>query len=398
MRIAVISPFVDRRHGTERAVAELIERLAGNYHDQIDLYAQRVSDIENLTPSDVPAVSSGGISWHPVGQFYGPQLLRFPGWLLLNRRARAQDSRSTGGTPDVIFSPGVNALDADVILVHAVFHRLAELDEARQARSARALHRKLYYAMLCSLEKRIYSDPRVSLAAVSKRTAGQLARYFGRPDATVIPNGVDSAHFSPAAIRPLREAARKSRCCGPEHIVLLLVGNDWRSKGLHVVLGALARAAGLPLYLLVVGQDDEAPFRAEASRLGLGKRLEFCAPREDVRAFYAAADILVAPSLEDSFNLPVLEALACGLPSVVSRNAGVSEWLTHGVDSLLLDDPEDAGELTEALRAIAEQPQLGRTLAENGVLTARRFTWDAHASKLRALLETAAEQKKASRG
>jgi UDP-glucose:(heptosyl)LPS alpha-1,3-glucosyltransferase len=238
----------------------------------------------------------------------------------------------------------------------------------------------------------------VSLAAVSQRTAAQLARYFGRQDVTVIPNGVDSAHFSPAAIRPLREAARKSHCCGPEHIVLLLVGNDWRSKGLHVVLDALARRAGLPLYLLVVGRDDEAPFRAQASRLGLGKGLEFCAPQEDIRTLYAAADILVAPSLEDSFNLPVLEALACGLPSVVSRNAGVSEWLTHGVDSLLLDDPEDAGELAEALRTIAREPALGRTLSENGVLTARRLTWDAHAAKLRALLATAAEQKKASRG
>src|SRR6516164_2155445 len=152
MRIAVISPFVDRRHGTERAVAELIERLAGNYHDQIDLYAQRVSDIENLTLSSGPAVSSGDICWHRVGRFRGPQLLKFPGWIFLNRRARARNARAGGSRPDVIFSPGINALDADVILVHAVFHRLAELDEARQARSARALHRKLYYAMLCSLE------------------------------------------------------------------------------------------------------------------------------------------------------------------------------------------------------------------------------------------------------
>jgi UDP-glucose:(heptosyl)LPS alpha-1,3-glucosyltransferase len=260
------------------------------------------------------------------------------------------------------------------------------------------LHRKLYYAMLCSLEKRIYSDPRVRLAAVSKRTAGQLARYFGRQDATVIPNGVDSAHFSPAAVAPLREAARKSRGCGPDDIVLLLVGNDWRSKGLQVLVDALPRAAGLPLRLLVVGRDEQAPFRAQASRLGLAKALEFCAPSGDVRTFYAAADILVAPSLEDSFNLPVLEALACGLPSVVSRNTGVSEWLTHGFDSLLLNDPRDSGELAEALRAIAKDGQLRRTLAENGVLTATKFTWDEHAARLRDLLATAAERKKSSHG
>ena len=396
MRIAVISPFVDRRHGTERAVAELIERLAGNYHDQIDLYAQRVSDIENLTLSSGRAVSSGDICWHRVGRFRGPQLLKFPGWIFLNRRARARNARAGGSRPDVIFSPGINALDADVILVHAVFHRLAELQPARQALSLRGLHRKLYYAMLCSLEKRIYSDPRVRLAAPSKRTAEQLGRYFGRHDAAVIPNGVDTAHFSPAAIAPLREAARKKWRCAPQHVVLLLVGNDWRNKGLRALLAALAHSPGLPLRLLVVGRDNQAPFRAQASLLGLREGLEFCVPSEDVRNFYAAADVLVAPSIEDSFNLPVLEAMACGLPSIVSRNAGVSEWLTHSVDSLLLDDPEDADELARAIRAVAEDAQLRRTLAENAVSTAKRFAWDEHTAALRTLMKAAAEKKQAS--
>ena len=52
MRTAVISPFVDKRHGTERAVAELIERLAVRYGDDVDLYAQRVADIRSLCRDD----------------------------------------------------------------------------------------------------------------------------------------------------------------------------------------------------------------------------------------------------------------------------------------------------------------------------------------------------------
>jgi glycosyltransferase involved in cell wall biosynthesis len=395
LRIAVISPWVDRRHGTERALAELIERLAGNYQDSIDLYAQRVSDIAHLTPVNGSVVSSGGICWHRVPEFRAPHLLRFVSWLFLNRRARRRNRRTTGSRPDVIFSPGINALDADVILVHAVFHRLAELQAASDASGFREWHRKLYYSMLCRLEKRIYRDSRVALAAVSKHTAEQLARYFGRRDAAIIPNGVDPGHFSPATIRPLREAARQRWRCAPEQVVLLLVGNDWRNKGLNYLLEAMARLADLPLRLLVVGRDDHTPFRFQASMLGLRAALEFCRPTEDVRNFYAAADILAAPSLEDSFNLPVLEAMACGLPSIVSRNAGVSEWLTHGFDSLLLKNPENTGELAEAIRSIAEGPQLRRTLAENAVHTARTLTWDEHAAQLRTLLETAARKKAA---
>ena len=391
MRIAVISPFVDRQHGTERAVAELIERLPAKYGDEVDLYAQRVADLPRL---ELASKSPGdkSIRWHRVSKFPGPLLLEFRGWLWLNRRARLREVSRNGKAPDVIFSPGINALDADVILVHAIFHRLAELQTARDRSGLRGLHRKLYYSLLCGLERRIYSDPLVTLAAVSKRTAEQLRKYFGRNDVTVIPNGVDVEYFSPAAIRPLREAAR--RHISPEQIVLLLIGNDWRNKGLTALLAAVANCKDLPLRLLVVGQDEQGPFRARAAIAGVGERVEFCAPVSDIRQLYAVADILVAPSLEDSFNLPVLEAMACGLPVIVSPRAGVSEWLRRGFDALLLKDPENAGELAEAIRALATGAHLRSMLAENAIGTAGKLSWDEHAAEIRRLLEKAAARKK----
>src|ERR1700756_2403952 len=119
LRIAVISPFVDRRHGTERAVAELIERLTGKYGDEVDLYAQSVNDVGNLRRAGETASAGGKICWHQVGQFPGPLWLGFRGWLWLNRRARAREVQRSGKKPEVTFSPGINALDADVMLVHA---------------------------------------------------------------------------------------------------------------------------------------------------------------------------------------------------------------------------------------------------------------------------------------
>jgi len=393
MRIAVLSPFVDRQHGTERAVAELIERLAIQHRDEIQLYAQRVADVRSLQRSGDRTASGCGIYWNRVGRFPGPHLLQFLAWLFLNWRARVRTGRMAGGKADVVFSPGVNALDADVVLVHAVFHRLAELQSERDAARFTAVHRKLYYSLLCKLERRIYADRRVALAAVSMHTAEQLARYFGRQDVAIVPNGVDLEHFSSAAIASLRPEARHRWKYAPEDIVFLLVGNDWRNKGLRTLLQAMAQCKELPAQLLVVGHDEQGPFSREADKLGVGERVEFAAPVKDVRSFYAAADVLVAPSLEDSFNLPVLEAMACGLPVLVSPRAGVSEWLAHGLDCLLLKDPEDAGELAEAIRALAEQPELRETLAENAVVTAGQFTWDEHATKLRALLEAAAKKK-----
>lgn len=395
MRIATVSPFVDKQHGTERAVAELIERLAVDHHDDVDLYSQRVADVCHRNDGGETSGRGGRIRWHRVAAVPGPLLLGFPGWLWLNRRARDRQIARSGEKPDVIFSPGINTLDADVILVHAVFHRLAELQSARDLAGLRGLHRKLYYKLLCQLEREIYGNPRVMLAAVSRHTAEQLKKYFARDDVTIVPNGVDSEQFSPAASASLRETARAQRHVPPQEIVLLLIGNDWRNKGLAALLAALASCKDLPLRLLVVGKDEQTPFRALAAAAGIAGRVEFSAPVSDVRPLYAAADILVAPSLEDSFNLPVLEAMACGLPVVVSPNAGVSEWLTNGFDALLLQDPENATELADSIRVLSTSRELRKTLAENARATASKFSWDEHAAQIRSLMETAVARKRA---
>jgi len=405
VRIAAVSPFVDRQHGTERAVAELLDRLSTQHHDAIDLYAQRVSDLNCKRFSSVETGEQGKIIWHPVYAIPGPHLVQFLGWLLLNRWTRRRHQRANHAIPDVVFSPGINALDADVILVHAVFHRIAELQRARDTGGIRGLHRKLYYSLMCALERRIYRNPRVTLAAVSQHTASQLARYFARHDVTVIPNGMDARHFSPVALATMRERYRHEWKCSPRDFVLLLIGNDWRNRGLKTLLQAVAQCLvqspsrrsaqnnDIPLRLLVVGQDEQAPFRLEAQKLGIAQRVQFFAPAPDVRIFYAAADALVAPSLEDSFNLPVLEAMSCGLPVVVSPAAGVTDWLAHGKDSMVLEHPENQDELAAAIRLLATNPSLREAIVANGLRTAAKFSWDSHANDLRKLLLNAAAEK-----
>ena len=74
---------------------------------------------------------------------------------------------------------------------------------------------------LCFLENRIYRRKSLRLAAVSPHTARQLAQYFGRHDAVVVPNGVDTSLFSPASRQALRDSARQKLGYSPGDIVLL---------------------------------------------------------------------------------------------------------------------------------------------------------------------------------
>jgi UDP-glucose:(heptosyl)LPS alpha-1,3-glucosyltransferase len=401
LRLTVVSPFVDRQHGTERALAEVLERLARDYHCEVHLYAQRVEDLALDHPAAGGPQESGTIHWHRVPSIPGPHLLQFVCWILLNSICRGWDRRIRGISCELVLSPGINCLDADVVLVHAIFHRLQELAKEEDRETAgtgwlRGFHRRWYYSLLTGLERRIYSDSKVGLACVSSRTAGQLEKYFGRRDARVLPNGVDAARFSPAARLAHRERTRGSRQFHDEDTVLLLIGNDWHNKGLPAILEALARLSDRPVKLLIVGNDAPIESRLMAKRLRVLDRCVWEQSCADILDAYAAADVYVSPSREDSFGLPVAEAMACGLPVITSAFAGISSLVHDGTDSFVLRDPRDVESLAKLIRLLCEQEELRSRMGKAAAKTALEWTWERNAAAAWELLQEASARKHSS--
>jgi UDP-glucose:(heptosyl)LPS alpha-1,3-glucosyltransferase len=403
LRLAVVSPFVDRRHGTERALAELLERLARTYHCEIHLYANRVEDLSINDSGRALPPGTGGIFWHKVPSVPGPHLLQFFCWLCLNRLWRWGHAFFRATSFDLILSPGINCSDADVIIVHAVFHRLRELAQEKVtpqspgAGKLSRLHRRAYYAFLTALERRIYTNPKVSLAAVSQRTAALLAGYFQRQEVRVIPNAVDPAQFSSAIRLSRRSAARLRRNFQECDLVLLLIGNDWNNKGLSTILEALPKLADIPLKLLVVGNDDVSSWRPMASRMGVLDRCKWETACTDIIDAYAAADVYVSPSREDSFGMPVAEAMACALPVITSAFAGVSSLLHDGIDGFVLQDSRDAETLAKLLRMLFDQSELRSRVGEAAAKTALEWTWDRNAATVWDLLTEVSAKKHSAR-
>jgi glycosyltransferase involved in cell wall biosynthesis len=403
LRLAVVSPFIDRRHGTERSVAELLERLARDYRCEIHLFSQHVEDLVVTRWTSHHQGAEGVIFWHPVPSLTGlPLLFTYIAWFFLNRFSRWTSTAFHRLRFDLVLSPGINCSDADVIVVHVLFHRLQQLSREQSpvlgtpaAGRFRLAHRRLYYSLLASFERRIYSKPRVALGAVSPRTAAQLAEYFHRDDVQVAPYGVDTSLFFPADRAARRAQARGQRHLSSNELLLLLIGNDWGNKGLGTILQALALLPNLPLRLLIVGRDAPEHFQTLARTLGVFDRCFWEQPSTEVREFYAAADVYVSPSREDSFGLPVAEAMACGLPAITSAGAGVGGLVEDGVDGFVLSDPLDADGLAKLLRLLADQPQLRERIGEAAANTARKWTWDNHAALVWQLLSAALARKSA---
>jgi UDP-glucose:(heptosyl)LPS alpha-1,3-glucosyltransferase len=110
----------------------------------------------------------------------------------------------------------------------------------------------------------------------------------------------------------------------------------------------------LPLHLAVVGGTNVKRLSRWAAARGHGDCVTFLGSQKEILPYYAAADLLVHPTFYDSCSLVLLEAAACGLPAISSRENGAAELFTDGVEALMLDDPADSATLARQMRLMLD--------------------------------------------
>lgn len=170
---------------------------------------------------------------------------------------------------------------------------------------------------------------------------------------------------------------QRARLGLPERFILF-VGTIEPRKNLPTLLKAFAgvwREQRVPL--LVAGRKGwlyEEVFRARDS-LGLGEEVRFVGPveAEDLVYYYNAAECLVLPSLYEGFGLPVLEAMACGTPVIVSNVSSLPE-ITG--DAGLTFEPDDVEGLAGALNRVLSDEKLKTELRGKGIQRAAQFSWE----------------------
>lgn len=184
-----------------------------------------------------------------------------------------------------------------------------------------------------------------------------IARRFGLPAARlhVIHNGVDLEYFRPATRGAESQAIRRSHGVeGEGERVILFVGSGFERKGVPTLLAALAEPQCRRFRAWIVGRDkSQTDMEALARRLGVAGRVKFFGGQDDVRPFYAAADLLALPTLYDPFPNVIVEALASGLPVVTTTTSGGAELV--GADNGEVVPAGAPAELAAALARVAER-------------------------------------------
>lgn len=386
-RIAVVSLFLDKQHGSERVMIEWLTHLPGCF--EIHVYSQKVEDFERA------------FVLHRIPRLPGPHLFNFLWWLAACRARVIWERWFRNLDYDLVFSSGADWPGADAICAHIVFAeylRRAEvalrLSQNPVSQWPRILHRKAYYCVTTFLERFAYTNPNTSLTMYSRKTANEIEQFYGsKAPKSVIHLGIDHTVFSPAVRLMLRPAAREAIGIQSDEFAVVVVGNDWRNKGVPTLLDALACLRESSIMLMIISREDPAAYCLIAREKGLEDRVLVLPPRKDIEFYYAAADAYAGPSLQDSYSMPPAEAMACGMPVIVSASAGVSEIVTHERDGLVLDDPKNSRKLAQMIERLYKDRPFAAQLGMNASETARRYTWESNGQQLAAVFEEILQRK-----
>jgi len=365
MRIGIDArPLSVEAAGVPRVVKGIVRELEKNDQDNsYYLYSHRKFDLPFENPR-----------WH---KRIGSRVSRLPGvvWFWTEgRRAILKDHLDVFWSAMYIPHLALPSSLATILTAHDLEWRLYP----------QTMSLKTYYAHRLLVWPSVQDADRI--VSVSESTARDLHRVLHIPESRieVIPLGVGPA-YKPQD--PEQSAEYVARKYGVSKMYALAVGTVQPRKNLATLAEAMKilrdRAEGV-LQLLVAGARGwkNTPLDETIRRLGLtGDEIRFLGvvPEEDLPVLYSGSRLFVFPSLYEGFGLPLLEAMACGVPVIASNTSSVPEVVG---DAALLVPPTEPEAFAEAILRVRRDDNLRRTMIEKGLRQAARFNWARAAGQL----------------
>lgn len=367
-KIAVVVPKYGLVGGGEQFASEITERLARNENFEIHVFANRwVSNSDRIRFHKVPMV-------------------RFPRFLRPLCFAWFVKSMINRMNFDLVHSHDW-ILKGDVFSVHSVPH-------AGWVRNVRKKLLSLFDCARIAVERRAIRDGESSCFLPVSTIAMEAFRreYATLPGQwQVLSPGVEVARFSMPDRVACRADIRARYGIGAADILLLFVGMNFEVKGLDIIIAAVAKArTARPeanIRLLVVGRGNENKYLKIAQSLGIAEAVTFAGTQVDgLERYYRAADIFIMLSKFDTFGMVVLEAMASGLPVIVSPNVGAKDLVEEGINGFILPAHQDADAAADCIVRLTDTEQR-EAMGTAAARTAIMHDWERLAEKMEQLYQ-----------
>jgi len=374
MKIALVHKRLDLNGGTERDLFQTAEGLRDRGHE-VHLFCSEygVEAPRGVVIHRVSVLPLGRTARLWSFAWFAPRMIERAGCEVVvsfGRLLRQDILRSGGGT-------------------HRGFlERLGQEGGARRRFWQRI---SIYHRSLLALERRQYRESGAAkIIAVSEEAKRDIVAHYSVPaeKIVVIYNGVDQNRFNPARRAEVRCSMREHWKIPLDAPLVLFVGTGFRRKGLDRVISIWQSPRLQQVFLLVVGDDTRiGRYHSWANTIAPG-RILFAGRRNDVENYYAAADVVVLPAVQEAFGNVVIEGLASGLAVLVSRSVGAAEILHGRLAQGIVNQIEDPKELEEKLLMLLERSRDPVWIGE-ARRVAEEYSWANHFSRFEMVLREA---------
>jgi UDP-glucose:(heptosyl)LPS alpha-1,3-glucosyltransferase len=354
LRIAFIVHDYHRNGGHARYVAELATRFCDQHEVHVFSNTFEESPRSKIRHHRVPAIRSNALS----------TILSFvPGvtWSLMR-----------AGRFDIVHAQGFCGLSQNVMTAH--ISQTAWFAAVEAASQRQGLRKRVFRWIAERLERQaFYPKAAKAFIAVSHKLKHELAQYHGLTDqVTAIHHGIDCQTFHPDNRSKFRHEVRSDVSIDDSKTVALYVG-DWQKAG-STLVRALQATSGV--HLMIVTKTPRSIVEQEINQANLASRVTLVPSTRQIERYYAAADMFVFPSFYDTFGMVVAEAMASGLPVIVSRQTGASEWVEHQVNGMVIESSVDSQGFAMAMAELANQAEVRSRLGSAARATALEHSWD----------------------
>jgi UDP-glucose:(heptosyl)LPS alpha-1,3-glucosyltransferase len=360
-KIAVIIPKYGLVGGAEQFVSELTDRLVSSTGYDFHVYANRWQN------------SAAPVTFHQVPIIFFPKFLTTLSFAYFVQRRLKSNNYSLVHSHERIFA-------ADIFTMHGIPHRY-------WVRHIRCKQMSLYDLGTAWVEKNlVYEGNCKKFIAVSSLTKNIFLQEYkidpGLVD--VIHPGVDLNDYAQQGKDSVRHSMRRELGINTADPVILFASMNFEIKGLDEILLSLAKlkAQNRKFKFIVAGKGNIKKYTQLARKAQISTDVIFTGPvdKEKLIRLYLASDLYIMLSKFDTFGMVVLEAMAAGLPVIISSNVGAKDLVQEGKNGFIVSDTSDSDYIAAKIDLLLDE-NIRRPFSEAAYQTAAQNTWDQVAAR-----------------
>ena len=359
MKIAVLIRNYRRSSGgAERYCVELSEKLA--IHHEVHVFAQSYED------------NNSNIKFHKISKYFEkPRFLNQLLFSFLTRKIKKDKF-------EIVHSHELVS-NADIYTIHVPCFRSMWIEISGFKKILRLLNtflspRKILYLWLESRQMRPL--PHRHFISVSDYLSRNIIKCYPSINNISIANPGSSSNISNGSVESDNKLKNlRIKFSIPSNaFVMLLVANNFKKKGLPSIIESLKLLNNKKIYLIVAGNDN---FKRQIISSSIINNIIFLGTVEDMGSLYRQVDLLIHPTLADTYGMAPLEAMSLKLPIIISnmKFCGLSEYLNDS-QAVILKNPIDEIEIASKIDFLYKNIDERLKIAQNGFEKSKTITWE----------------------